>query len=148
MLNTRLQNILDRTPRAFFWIFAAAISLPFFLSTARAEEPAKPSPTPLPKVTKVTGLIKLGETVEVDCDGLKEWAQTKTNDSSKLVLYLDGTLMKGLAPIVDKANENHLFFKLERLSGNDESKADNSKAWYAWFSRPKSIGKRGTVRVH
>ena len=55
--------------------------------------------------------------------------------------------MKGLAPKVDKANANQLFFKLERLSGNDESKADNSKAWDALFSRPKGIGKSGTVRV-
>jgi hypothetical protein len=159
----------DGTFRAFLWLSIAAIGVQFFLSPARAEEAAKPSPsslpkvtaaepgpagspalpvgspTPLPKVTKVTGLVALHEILEVDCDGLKEWA--KTNDPSKLVLYLDGTLMKGLAPKVDKANANRLFFKLERLSGNDESKADNSKAWDALFSRPKGIGKKGTVRV-
>jgi hypothetical protein len=156
--------------RAFLWLLIAPIGILFFLNPARAEEaavspspPAKvpgaesnpavspaPSatPTPLPKVATVKGLIKLHDTVEVDCDGLKEWAQTKINDPSKLVLYLDGTVMKGLAPKIDKANANQLFFKLERLSGNDESKADNTKAWDALFSRPKGFGlKGGTVRV-
>jgi len=174
MINAHLLNPLRSSARALSWIFVAAIGLPFFLNTARAEEPAKLSPapppkvtgaetspagspaptaalspTPLPKVTKVTGLIALHETLEVDCDGLKEWAKTKTNDKTndpaKLVLYLDGTVMKGLAPKIDKANTNQLFFKLERLSGIDESKADNSKAWDALFSRPKHIGKKGPL---
>jgi hypothetical protein len=106
------------------------------------------TPTPLPKVTKVTGLIALHESLEVDCDRLKEWANPTTNDPAKLVLYLDGTMMKGLVPKIDKANANQLFFKLERLSVSDESKVDNRQAWDALFSRPKGIGlKSGTVRV-
>jgi hypothetical protein len=156
--------------RAFLRLLIAVIGILFFLNPARAEEaavspspPAKVSgaesssavspapsatPTPLPKVARVKGLIKLHDTLEVDCDGLKEWAQTKTNDPSKLVLYLDGTVMKGLAPKIDKANANQLFFKLERLSGDNESKADNTKAWDALYSRPKGFGlKGGTVRV-
>src|SRR5712691_9343010 len=79
--------------RAFLWLLIAPISILFFLNPARAEEaavspspPAKvtgaesspavspaPSatPTPLPKVATVKGLIKLHDTLEVDCDGLK-----------------------------------------------------------------------------
>ena len=138
--------------RAFLWLLSAGIGIQFWASPARAEEVGtKPSPSPSvspsPKATEVKGLIKLHETLEVDCDGLKEWAQTKANDPAKLVLYLEGTVMKGLAPKIDKANTNQLFFKLERLSGIDESKADNSKAWDALFSRPKHIGKKGTARV-
>jgi hypothetical protein len=165
MFDSHLQNPLHGAARAFHPFFVAAIGILFFLNATRAEEAdAEPSPlakatgaesspaptatpTPLPKVTEIKGLIKLHETLEVDCDGLKEWAQTKTNDPSKLVLYLDGTVMKGLAPKIDKASANQLFFKLERLSGNDESKADNSKAWDALFSRPKHIGKGGEARV-
>jgi hypothetical protein len=172
MINAHSQSTFQSAPRAFCWLFIAAIGLQFLPNAAHAEETAKPlatalpkvtaaepgpagspappvgSPTPLPKVATVKGLIKLHDTLEVDCDGLKEWAQTKTNDPSKLVLYLDGTVMKGLVPKIDKANANQLFFKLERLSGNDESKADNTKAWDALFSRPKGFGlKGGTVRV-
>jgi len=129
--------------RAVLWLLSAGIGIQFFPSPARADEAAKPSPsslpkvtaaepglagsptptagasqttTTLPKVTKVMGLIALHETLEVDCDGLKEWANPTTNDPAKLILYLDGTQMKGLAPKIDKANANQLFFKLERLS--------------------------------
>ena len=167
MKNNPYPNAASRT---FLWFLGAGIVIQFWATPAFAQDAGtkprpspsvspsasptpspsvtpSPTPTPLPKVSKVTGLIALHEILEVDCDWLKEWAQTKTNDPSKLVLYLDGTPMKGLIPKVDKANANQLFFKLERLSGNDESKADNSKAWDALFSRPKGLGKNGLVRV-
>jgi hypothetical protein len=148
----------------FLWLLIAVIAVQFFPSPARAEELAKspaPSPkapgtesspagspagsaTPIPKVTKVIGLIALHKTLEVDCDGLKEWA--KTNDPAKLVLYLDGTVMKGLIPKIDRANAGQLFFKLERFAASDATAADNTKAWDTLLSRP-GLDKNVPVRV-
>ena len=109
------------------------------------------SPSPLPKVTAVIGVIELQNTLQVQCDGLKDWAKKGSeqpkNDPSKLILYLDGTAMKGLVPKTDKVNANELLYKLQRLSGTDENKDDNRKAWDALFSRPKGIGQYGGVRV-
>ena len=174
MINAHSQS----TPRAFCWLFVAAVGLQFFPSPVRAEETAKPSPsslpkvtaaelglagspapaagasqtpTPLPKVTKVEveeGDIELYHTLAVECDGLKEWVQKTGTDPAKLLLYLDGTAMKGLPPKYDQINANKLFFKLERVSSNDGNKDDNSKAWDSLFSTPpKGVGQRSPVRV-
>jgi hypothetical protein len=102
---------------------------------AQAMPTATPKPSPSPMVGKVQGEIKLHSRLEIICDGLNEWAQTKANDPAKLTLYLEGTQMKGLVPKIDKINQNEIFFRLERVT--DESKADNSKAWDALFSGPK-----------
>jgi len=138
------------TLHAFVWLSAGIGSL--FLATAVSAQPASAppapaqAPSPAPKVTEVKGLIKLHETLTVKCEGLKEWAQTKTNDPSKLVLYLNGTQMKGVTPKSDRVSANELFFTLERVVDSDEKK-DNRKAWDALLSRPKSLGKDGAIRV-
>src|SRR5437773_941469 len=87
----------SKPTHTLLWLLSVAVGIGLSAGATGAEETAKPSSTPLPKVTKVTGSIKLHETVAVKCDGLKEWAQTSPNDPSKLVLYLNGTQMKGLA---------------------------------------------------
>jgi hypothetical protein len=151
--------------RAFLWLLIAAIAVQFFPSPARAEELAKapapspkvpgtePSPagspagsaTPLPKVTNVEGEIKLHNTLTVNCEGLKEWAQMKGNDPAKLILYFEGTQMQGLIPKIDEVSENKVFFRLERVTG--ENKTDNGKAWDSLFSGSKGIGTIRNVRV-
>jgi hypothetical protein len=139
-------NKHSKLTHAFVW-FLGIGSL--FLATAVRAEPAPApgqAPSPAPKVTEVKGLIKLHETLTVKCEGLKEWAQTKTNDPSKLVLYLNGTQMKGIMPKSDRVGANELFFTLERVVDSDEKK-DNRKAWDALLSRPKSLGKDGAIRV-
>ena len=55
--------------------------------------------------------------------------------------------MKGLAPKVDQLSAKTVFFKLERISGDDASKDDNHKAWNALFSGEKGVGKIRNVRV-
>jgi len=97
-------------------------------------------------VTDVKGQIRLGTTLEIKFDGLKEWAQTKTNDSTKLLLYLNGTAIKGLPLKLDQLNENRLFFDLQRINTTDD-KIDNRKAWDTLFSQPKALGEDGTIRV-
>ncbi len=97
-------------------------------------------------MTEVKGQIRLGTTLEIKVDRLKEWAQTKTNDPTKLLLYLNGTAMKGLELKLDQLNEDRLFFDLQRINTTDE-KVDNRKAWDTLFSRPKALGEDGTIRV-
>lgn len=132
--------------RGLVWLLSAGIGLPFLLSAASAEEVAKPSPAPTPKVIKVEGLIRLHETITVTCEGLKEWCQTKPNDPSKLLLYLNGSPMTGIKPKYDRANANEIFFALERVADSDEKK-DNRKAWDTLLSRPKALGENGAIRV-
>lgn len=136
------------TLHAFVWFLNAGIGS-LFLATAVSAEPVPApaqAPSSAPKVTEVKGLIKLHETLTVKCEGLKEWAQTKTNDPSKLVLYLNGTQMKGITPKPDRVGANELYFTLERVVDSDEKK-DNRKAWDALLSRPKGFGKDGAIRV-
>ena len=139
---------------AFLCFLGAVIAFQLSANIACGEESPKPtatpsssaSPSPLPKVISVDGLVKLRETLAVKCERLKEWAQTKGNDAAKLVLYLDGTPMKGIRPKCDKVNDNEIFFTLERIADNDEKK-DNRKAWDALLCRPKALGKDGAIRV-
>lgn len=150
MFNFHLQNSLRSSFRALLLLavfFAGASFLPnTTLAQAATPTPSPtPPPSPSPTVSKVEGEIKLHHTIAVDCGGLKEWSQIKGMDPAKLTLYLGGTQMKGLAPKIDKVNENEIFFRLERVT--DENKADNGKAWDALFSGPKGIGTIRNVRV-
>ncbi len=83
--------------------------------------------TPTPKVTSVTGLLEVGQTITVEISGLAEWSAE--NNPRKLVLYLNGRALKGMYPEQVNLSENKLLFHLQRTP-------DSKQVWADLFREP------------
>jgi hypothetical protein len=90
------------------------------------------SPAPSPKVTGITGHLELDEIVNVDVDGLAEWAAK--NDTSKLVPYINGRAITGNYPEAILPTRNHLQFHLQLTP-------ENKDVWIDLLGEPKGLRK-------
>ncbi len=130
---------------AYWAILTAALFFGVSKSSADTSDPV---------VVGATGSVALHHNIEVMVTGLKEWLETDPakNDPSKIVLYLNGLPLKGVAPLLDRTfpippkavlsgtqrpeaagHTTRLGFYLERVS----TETDNNLAtWNSLLSRP------------
>ncbi len=85
-------------------------------ATAPAAQPNTALVTP--KVTRVDGKLELDDIISVQVEGLEDWAAT--NDTSKLVPYLNGRAINGNYPEAILPSKNHLQFHLEMTKENKD----------------------------
>jgi hypothetical protein len=85
------------------------------------------APKSRPRVTVVTGELKLGQIITVQVSQLSDWAGD--HDPRKLVLYLNGRPLKGLYPEQINLSENKLLFHLQRTQ-------DSKQVWADLFHEP------------
>jgi hypothetical protein len=98
---------------------------------AQATPTVKPSPSP--KVTLITeGHLELDDLVSVEVEGLEAWAAT--NDTSKLVPYINGRAITGNYPEAILPTKNHLQFHLEMTP-------ENKNVWIDLLGEPSSLRK-------
>lgn len=91
------------------------------------------SPGLSPKVTRITdGHLELDDIVDVEVEGLAEWAAT--NDTSKLVPYINGRAITGNYPEAILPLRNHLQFHLEMTP-------ENKDVWTDLLGEPKGLRK-------
>ncbi|MBC8029139.1 MAG: hypothetical protein H7Z16_03430 [Pyrinomonadaceae bacterium] len=104
-------------------------------ATAVASPQASPivSPSPEPKVTLITdGHLELDGLVDVEVEGLAEWAAT--NDTSKLVPYINGRAITGNYPEAILPRKNHLQFHLDMTP-------ENKSVWIDLLGEPTKLRK-------
>lgn len=75
-----------------------------------------------PRVTAITGEIKIGQEVTFEVNHLSDWAVD--HDPRKLVPYLNGRALKGLYPEQINLTENKLLFHLRRTPDSEQVWAD------------------------
>ncbi|HVQ38793.1 MAG TPA: hypothetical protein VMS31_14745 [Pyrinomonadaceae bacterium] len=104
------------------------------VSPAPAASPqGSPSPAPSPRVTAITeGHLELDDLVAVEVEGLSEWAAT--NDTSKLVPFINGRAITGNYPEAILPTRNHLQFHLELTP-------ENKNVWIDLLGEPSGLRK-------
>jgi hypothetical protein len=106
------------------------------IATAAAASPeasAVASPSTSPKVTRITdGHLELDDLVDVEVEGLAEWAAT--NDTTKLVPYINGRAITGNYPEAILPRKNHLQFHLEMTP-------ENKDVWIDLLGEPTKLRK-------
>lgn len=70
-----------------------------------------------PKVTRVTGELRIGATIGIEVENLSSWSAG--HDPQELVPYLNGQALKGLHPEMVDASRNQLQFHLLRTDRAD-----------------------------
>jgi hypothetical protein len=110
-----------RVPKVASTVLVLLISC----GVGRAQILPPPAPqAPTIKVTDATSKAELNDTIDVDVDGLSDWAKKPGNDASKFFLYLAGKPFKDLkARVIDVAN-GKLQFVLRRTSTSRDSWAE------------------------
>lgn len=114
-----------------------AVSTPGPSVTPAAAAPVQAAPGavpgPSPKVTAITeGHLELDDIVSVEVEGLDAWAAT--NDTSKLVPYINGRAITGNYPEAILPSKNHLTFHLAMTP-------DNKDVWIDLLGEPTSLRK-------
>jgi len=99
---------------------------------------ASPTPAPAPVVTGVSGNLQLDDIIEVEVEGLDDWAET--NDTSKLVPYINGRAITGNYPEAILPAKNHLQFHLEM-------KPENKNVWMDLLGEPTGLRKDVALSV-
>lgn len=82
-----------------------------------------------PKVTRVTGELRIGATIGVEVENLSSWSAG--HDPQELVPYLNGQALKGVRPEIVDTSRNQLQFHLLRTDRADE-------VWSNLFQHPGS----------
>lgn len=80
-----------------------------------------------PKVTRVTGELRIGSTIGVEVENLSSWSAG--HDPQELVPYLNGQALKGVRPEMVDTSGNQLQFHLLRTDRADE-------VWSNLFQHP------------
>ena len=80
-----------------------------------------------PKVTRVTGELKIGATIAVEVENLSSWSAG--HDPQELVPYLNGQALKGVRPEMVDTSGNQLQYHLLRTDRADE-------VWSNLFQHP------------
>lgn len=105
------------------------LALTFFLMSTLAVQaqvyPSRVSATP--KVTGVSGNIRIGQTIIIDVENLSQWSVN--HDAWKLVPYLNGHPLAGVYPKVVDLSRNSLQFHLSRTE-------ESSATWSTLFLHP------------
>lgn len=83
------------------------------------------------------------DTIIVQVEKLKEWAQQPGNDPGKFILYLDGYPMKGMAPALDLSSEQGKDKLRYVLTPSTES----AKEWKGVLVRPDAFDRTLKVSV-
>lgn len=91
-----------------------------------------------PKVVSVIGDLELDDVVEVRLENLAEWGEK--NDASKLVLYLNGRVIKGLYPEELHIAHGRLIYHLEITK-------ENKEVWIDLLGAPSLIKRPVTLSV-
>jgi len=112
---------------------------------SRTSAVSSPAPTPIspsaplalpslsPTVTRITdGHLELDDIVDVEVEGLAEWAAT--NDTSKLVPFINGRAITGNYPEAILPLRNHLQFHFEMTP-------ENKDVWTDLLGEPKGLRK-------
>ncbi|HKV35083.1 MAG TPA: hypothetical protein VJP89_12190 [Pyrinomonadaceae bacterium] len=81
----------------------------------------------IPKVTRVTGELRIGATIGVEVENLSSWAAG--HDPQELVPYLNGQALKGVRPEMVDTSGNQLQFHLLRTDRADD-------VWSNLFQHP------------
>ena len=108
MIHTALSGNSNLSPKvrylavALFIFSAFGIQAKFALAQANAT----------PRVTRVSGELRLGKTIDVGIENLSSWSAQ--HDPHKLVPYLDGHALKGVYPEILDTSQNRLQFHLLR----------------------------------
>ena len=105
MVHTK-SNLLLRYLAVTFFVFSA---IGIQIKVGSAETSATP------KVTRVSGELRIGETIGIEIENLSSWSAQ--HDSHKLVPYLDGKALKGVYPEILDIPRNQLQFHLLRTDG-------------------------------
>lgn len=109
---------------------AGVILLITSIAVARTQEPdvvVGPGNSAKPKVTGISGRLELGREITLKVDHLSNWAAT--NDSQKLVPFLNGRSLNGLYSEQIDLTNNEVRFHLRRTSGA-------KKVWTDLFHEP------------
>ena len=80
-----------------------------------------------PKVTRVTGELRIGGTIRIEIENLASWSAG--HDPQELVPYLNGQALKGVRPEIVDTSQNQLQFHLLRTDRADD-------VWSKLFQHP------------
>lgn len=117
-----------RLARAFL---ASAVGW-FVLSMSLSAQTPPPPPPAEPRVIAIIDHLELGYDVQVNFDGLAEWAAQTGNDVSRLVPVINGRAIRGCYPIEQHAARNNLHFRPQILPQNRE-------VWTDLLGEPKGL---------
>jgi hypothetical protein len=108
-------------------------------SQAQPQPLATPTlPAPKPRVVGIEGHLELDTIIRVEVENLSEWA--KTNDLTKLILFIEGRAIKGSYPEEIHASTNRLYFHLEITPENKET-------WIDLLGEPQGMHRLVTLSV-
>lgn len=98
------------------------------------------APAPEPRVVAYEGHLELGYDLQVNIEGLAEWAAQPDHDAGRLVLVLNGRAIRGGYPTEQHTARNNLHFRPQILPQNRE-------VWNDLLGSPDALRKPVTLSV-